>query len=259
MIELWKETPGFCEETPYLSYYKPASPAGKGAVIILPGGGYAVRTPYEGVGYAEFLAEAGIHAFVLEYRVAPHYYPLPLIDARRAVRYVRAHAEKYGIDKDKVAIMGSSAGGHLAAIISTFTDALPYENMDDIDKEDGLPDAQILCYPVICTPSSCSYAHEGSFQCLLGEHGVDEEQKVDPLQHIKKNTPSAFIWHTFDDDCVDVRNSLMYASALRQAGVDTELHIFPHGPHGMGAAPDNPHVHQWVSLLLKWLQLKEWI
>ena len=258
-MKLWDNTPGLCEKIPQIHYYAPSGSAGSGTVIIFPGGGYIARAEHEGAGYAKFLAASGIHAFVVDYRVAPHYYPLPQIDARRAVRFVRAHAEKYGIDKNKVAVMGSSAGGHLAASISTCAmDCPTFENIDAIDKEDSLPNAQILCYPVICPPSESSFNHGDSYQNLLGEHSDEEERAVNPIRHITANTPPAFIWHTFNDNGVDVRNSLEYATALRQAGVATEMHIFPYGYHGLGTAEGDSHVHQWVALVLNWLCMYGW-
>ncbi len=115
-MNLWKETPGICDEIPTLTAYLPDKKQSDIAVVIFPGGGYQFRAAYEGDSYAEFLAENGYTAFVCDYRVAPHRFPLPLLDARRAVRTVRYYSDKYGIDKNKVAVMGSSAGGHLAAL-----------------------------------------------------------------------------------------------------------------------------------------------
>ena len=103
-MNLWDNTPGLCEEVPTITYYKPDVKKSDAAVVIFPGGGYNHRAPHEGEGYAKFLAENGISAFVVAYRVAPHHFPLPLLDARRGVRFVRYYAEKYGIDKNKVAV-----------------------------------------------------------------------------------------------------------------------------------------------------------
>lgn len=257
-MKLWEQAPGLCEETPAIHYYKPTSSAGTGAVVILPGGGYCNRASHEGEGYATCLAAAGVHAFVVDYRVAPHRYPLPQLDARRAVRFVRAYAAEYGIDKQKVAVMGSSAGGHLAASIATCTEPISFEGLDSLDVESAVPDAQILCYPVICPPSY-PFCHTGSYENLLGGHDVEKEETVNPVSHVSAATPPAFIWHTFDDSSVDVRNSLTYATALREAGVSVEMHVFPHGYHGLGLAQSDTHVHQWVNLLLNWLRLNGWL
>ena len=259
---LWENTPGLCNETPAITYYEPDSRTTDAAVVIFPGGGYCNRAPHEGKGYAEFLAGNGIAAFVVDYRVSPHYFPLPLLDARRAVRYVRYNAEKFGINKDKIAVMGSSAGGHLAAFVSTYTQPIDFEGADDIDKEKFLPDAQILCYPVI-NLYNLNTTHIGSGDNLIGNkraesNDVISRRKYSPNLLVGENTPKAFIWHTFEDWAVDVRNSLEYASALREYGIDTELHIFPHGVHGLGLTNHSNdlenHVAQWSGLLLNWLK-----
>ena len=114
-INLWENTPGKCEEIPSITAYIPENKKSDGAIMILPGGAYVGRAPHEGEGYAKFFAEHGITAFVCDYRVMPHEFPLPLLDSRRAMRFVRYHSEKYGLNKEKIYIMGSSAGGHLAA------------------------------------------------------------------------------------------------------------------------------------------------
>ena len=124
-VRLWEDViPGFIEEAtvPMIHYYPADKKCGKGCVVIFPGGGYSGRAAHEGQGYAEFFAKNGIDSFVVDYRVKPTLFPYPLLDARRAVRYVRANAEKYGIDPEKIAVMGSSAGGHLAALVSTYKD-----------------------------------------------------------------------------------------------------------------------------------------
>lgn len=255
---LWDSTPGLCEETPQITYYKPTAPAGDGAVVIFPGGGYHHRAEHEGKGYAEFLAAAGVHAFVVDYRVAPHRYPLPQLDARRGVRFVRAHVAQYGIDPEKIAVMGSSAGGHLAAITATSTQPISFEGVDEVDSLSARPNAQILCYPVILPPTDPA-CHTGSYHNLLGGRDEKGEQVTNPVAHVTTDTPPAFIWHTAADPAVSVCNSYAYATALRQAGVPVEMHIFPYGHHGLGLAQGEPHVSQWSGLLLNWLRLMGWM
>ncbi len=254
-FNLWEKVPGLCEETPKITVYAPEWGKKKGAVVILAGGAYSGRAPHEGRGYAEQLANNGYCAFVVDYRVAPHRFPLPLLDARRGVCFARYHAEKYGFDKDKIAIMGSSAGGHLASLTSTYTDEIALDYKDEIDKEDFLPNAQILCYPVIDLHTPI--AHEGSGMNLLGEKYDSDYEKYIPRLLVSDKTPQAFIWHTFADNCVDVRNSLEYATALKVKNIPVEMHIFPDGAHGLGRAPENDkvscHVAQWNDLLLHWL------
>ena len=257
-MNLWEKTPGLCEEVPQITPYLPAKRQSDAAVVIFPGGGYAGRAGHEGEGYARFLNEAGIAAFVVDYRVAPHRFPLPLLDARRAVRFVRAKAVEYGVDPNKIAVMGSSAGGHLAALTATYTGTLPEEAADTIDKQDSRPNAQILCYPVICAPNGDGVAHMGSYQNLIGGGNTALEQKADPIQNVTAATPPTFIWHTSDDDCVNVINSYRYATALRGQGIPVEMHILPHGPHGMGLAPGNAYIARWAEWLLRWLSYIGW-
>ncbi len=254
--KLWEQVPGMCQQTPELDCYIPESKTSDIAVVIFPGGAYGLLSPHEGEGYANFLNKNGICAFVCRYRVAPHRYPLPLLDARRAVRYVRHYSEEFGICKDKVYVMGSSAGGHLAALTSTHYEPIPFETNTDIDGESALPNGQILCYPVIKLLGK-DVANLGSGKNLLGEMHVFMGEELSPDLIATPKTPKAFIWHTFDDQGVNVINSLDYARALRINGVDVEMHIYPHGRHGLGLAEDDPYVSDWSRHLLSWLAYNE--
>ncbi len=265
-MPLWEQTPGTCEFVPTITYYRPDTVLSRAAVVIFPGGGYVHLAEHEGRGYAEFLANHGISSFVVNYRRAPHWFPLPLLDARRGVRFVRYYAEKFGIDKTKIAVIGSSAGGHLAALVSTYTEPIDFENIDAIDREDALPNKQILCYPVINLYDK-NYAHIGSGDNLIGipyaeSNDAIRRMELTPTKLIRQNTPEAFIWHTFEDGGVDVKNSLEYATQLRNYGIATEMHIFPHGPHGLGLTNRQnameKHVAQWGDLLIHWLRYIGW-
>ncbi|MDD6736211.1 MAG: alpha/beta hydrolase [Clostridiales bacterium] len=254
--QLWDKTPGMCEEIPQLTAYIPENKRSDAAVVIMPGGGYAMRADHEGKGYAEFLADNGYTAFVCDYRVAPHRFPLPLLDSRRAVRTVRANAAEYGIDKNKVLIMGSSAGGHLAALTSTYYEKIEFEGIDEIDREDFIPNGQILCYPVI---KLLDKGHLGSGENLMGDRAEELGEKLSPNNIVTDKTPPAFIWSTFSDGCVPVENSIDYAEALHNAGIGAELHVYPDGNHGLGLANGgecraNDHVSSWSGALLKWLE-----
>jgi acetyl esterase/lipase len=253
-VNLWENAPGEYEKAPTLDVFIPEKKTSDIAIVVLPGGAYAMHADYEGAGYAEFLNANGITAFVCPYRVKPHHFPLPLLDARRAVRYVRYHSEEFGIDKNKIYIMGSSAGGHLAALTSTYHAPIDFEGMDEIDKEDCRPNAQILCYPVISLLDE-QIAHLGSGRNLLGQRHQELGDALSPNLIADDNTPKAFIWHTFDDGGVNVINSLEYAKRLKQVGVNAEVHIYPHGCHGLGIAYDTPYVHTWTQHLLAWLKL----
>ncbi|MBP3605816.1 MAG: alpha/beta hydrolase [Clostridia bacterium] len=231
--------------------YEPFKKASDVCVVVLPGGGYSHRAAHEGEGYAQLLNSYGYTAAVVDYRVAPNRFPIPLLDARRALRFMRAHAEEFGISKDKVLVMGSSAGGHLAALAATYTLPIEGEGADAIDGEDFLPSGQILCYPVISSDEAVS--HKGSYQNLLGA-AYEKREAYSPELLVSEKTPPAFLWHTAADAVVNVCNSYRYATALREKGVSCELHVFPEGPHGLGTAPASPYVSRWTMMLIDWLR-----
>jgi len=256
-VNLWENTPGMCEEIPVLDVYVPENKTSDTAVVILPGGAYTHRAVHEGKGYAEFLNEHGITAFVCQYRVLPHRFPLPLIDARRALRYVRYHSEEYGIHKKKVYLMGSSAGGHLTALVSTYHEPIPeMEDLDEIDRESGIPNGQILCYALIALIGK-DISNPVGGRNLLGEKHAEMGEELSPHLIAGEKTPKAFIWHTFDDKVVNVINAYEYAKRLRQVGVSTELHVYPDGRHGLGVAADVTHTRNWTDELLGWIALNE--
>ena len=255
-VQLWNHTPGMCEEVPVLDCFFPEKQTSSTAVVILPGGGYSHRAVHEGKGYAEFLNNHGIPAFVCQYRVSPHRFPLPLLDARRAVRYVRYHAESFGIDPEKIYIMGSSAGGHLAALTSTYFDPIELENTDEIDEVSCIPNGQILCYPVIKLLGK-GIAHLGSGKNLLGELQAETGEELSPDLIANERTPKAFIWHTFEDPGVNVINSLDYTKKLRTLRIPTELHVYPYGSHGLGLAEGRDRVEEWSGNLIRWLNMNE--
>ena len=256
-IQLWENVPGLCEEVPVLEYYPAETKTSDATVVICPGGGYAMRAGHEGKGYAEYFNALGMDAFVCEYRVAPHRFPLPLLDIRRSIRYVRAHAAEYGVNPEKIAVMGSSAGGHLAALVSTYTAPVEFEGADELDEVCPLPNASILCYPVVHLPDETNIAHVGSYKNLLGED--TDYAKYSPNLLVNDTTPTAFLWHTSDDAVVNVINSYLYAKALREHNIKHEMHIFPSGYHGLGVATNMPHVAQWTGLLKNWLIDLGWL
>lgn len=257
MSKLWsKEIPHFNKEIDFVPEITEYPAKSKGAVIVFAGGGYGFKAEHEGAGYGEWLQSIGITAFVVDYRVAPYKHPAQISDAMRAVRYVRHNAAKYGIDKNKIAVMGSSAGGHLAASVSVHYDKQMYEPTDKIDKESCRPDATILCYPVI---DMFEYRHDGSRQNLIGERALHADKELMSLyKHVTADTPPAFLWHTSSDQAVPVENSLLYTDALSKVQVPFEMHIYPIGPHGQGLAANLPHVAQWTKSLENWFALMDW-
>jgi acetyl esterase/lipase len=221
------------------------------AIIICPGGGYHHRAHHEGEPVAHWLNSIGISAFVLNYRVSPNRYPSSLADCQRAIRYVRYHANNWNLNKEKIGILGFSAGGHLAASASSLQSVTSYEPIDGMDFESCKPNLSILCYPVI---SFLQHFHQGSVHNLLGEEPSQELRSL--LSHemnVTENTPPTFLWHTADDASVPVQNSLMYAQSLSNLQIPFEMHIFPNGRHGLGLAKEDPIVGKWTDLCGDWL------
>jgi acetyl esterase/lipase len=222
-----------------------------GAVVVCPGGGYGGRAPHEADPIALRLNELGIAGFVCHYRVAPYRHPYPMLDAQRAVRWVRAHAAEYRVNPDRVGILGFSAGGHLASTVATHYDRGNPNATDPVDRQSCRPDAVILCYAVI---SFGRFGHLGSRENLIGPAPPEELRlSLSNETQVTPDTPPTFLWHTAADEGVPVQNSLLFAEALAGQGVAFELHVYPSGNHGLGLAPDDPHVASWSSLCGEWL------
>ncbi|GAA3163852.1 alpha/beta hydrolase [Nonomuraea roseoviolacea] len=217
------------------------------AVVVLPGGGYTRLAEHENEPVARWLNTLGIAAFALHYRVAPHRHPLPLLDAARAVRWVRAHATDHGVDPERVGVLGFSAGGHLAGLLATETGpALAEGPHDEVDAQEARPDLAVLCYPVVTLTGPA--AHAGSVAALLGpgqEAGDPAELSIE--RRVGPRTPPVFVWHTADDASVPVDNALLLTSALARHGVPVEAHVYPNGAHGLGLAVGDPVVGDWTS------------
>lgn len=258
-IPLWEcNTPGYKagEEIPTIEYFPAKNKLSRGCIIAFTGGAYQCRAPQEGTVYAEYFSKIGIDTFNVDYRVKPTRFPYPLLDARRAVRYVRANAENFGIDPEKIAVIGSSAGGHLAALLSTYKGEISCEGADEIDRFDYMPNAVALCYPVLDIEG-----HRLSFENLLDDR-VSEHESVTPFCIANENTPKTFIWHAQTDACVKVDGAFRYAARLNELGVSTELHIYPTGNHGVGLAKDgrlyDPYIENWSEHFISWLRLNDW-
>lgn len=264
VIRLWSgDAPGALgtadQDIPTLTAYPAARPYGS-AIVVCPGGGYGGLADHEGSGYALFLNRLGVTAFVLKYRLGSHgyHYPVELEDVQRALRLVRSQAKERKIDPKKIGVMGSSAGGHLASMALTHFDGGNRRATDPIDRMSCRPDFGILCYAVI---SMGPIGHAGSRDNLLGPNPsqalIDEtssEKQVTP------QTPPCFIWHTEDDPVVPVANSEAFADALQKAGVPYELHLYPHGNHGLGLGgpPDSNTLLPWTTEFVKWLVRNKW-
>ncbi|MEE2943499.1 MAG: alpha/beta hydrolase [Verrucomicrobiota bacterium] len=226
------------------------------AIVICPGGGYGGLASHEGSTYAQFLQQHGINAFVLKYRLgsAGYRHPIMLGDAARAIRTVRTNAKKWNIDPEKIGIMGSSAGGHLASTMITHFDKGNPNASDPVDRASSRPNVGILCYPVI---TMGEFTHQGSKRNLLGKNPSKElTDLLSSEKQVRKDTPPTFVWHTAEDRPVPVENSMLFASALRKAAVPFALHIYQKGRHGIGLADKPPfkNVHPWANDLVFWLK-----
>lgn len=233
------------------------------AVIICPGGGYHHVSDREAEAVAIQMNARGFHAFVLYYSVAPAAeFPRPQLEAAKAVMTVREHAKEWHVNPDKVILLGFSAGGHLAASEAAFCGReFIYEPLH-ASPAMLRPSGLVLCYPVI---TSGPLAHRGSFHALLGEREEELSDFVSLENQVNSETPPAFIWHTYEDGSVPVENSMLYASAMRKAGVPFELHIYPRGQHGLSLANAEtksvkggdtviPEVQNWVDMAGSWIR-----
>tara|TARA_Y100000739_G_scaffold88362_1_gene75456 strand:- start:137 stop:1066 length:930 start_codon:yes stop_codon:yes gene_type:complete len=232
----------------------------KTAVLVIPGGGYyGLWFDHEGVKVANWLNEQGISAFVLKHRV-PHWESedcrskVALSDAQRSIRIIRANSKKWGINPDKIGVLGFSAGGHLASTLSTHHDNGLNESELEIDKISSRPDFSILIYPVI-TMQDTPYTNMGTRINLLGEMPLEDSLNYfsNELQ-VKEDTPPAILIHTDEDKVVPPENSINYYLALRKFNIPAALHIWEGGLHGLGLADNYKGAFKnWPETVKNWL------
>ena len=239
---------GYPEQIPAMKEFR--IPESRSAMLVCPGGGYTMKAAIEGDPVAEMVNEIGVSAYVLDYRVLPCSRYAPVADAMRAMRVLRS------MGYERVGIMGFSAGGHMAAIVATSDADGKADAEDPIERLSARPDAFALCYAPV---DLIHYDQKGSRRNLLGELSDDPEtlKEFSPYLHVSPGTPPAFIWHTMDDGVVSVGNAYTMTHALTECGVKTELHIFPHGRHGVGVSAKNPVAHQWCGLFQTWLKANQ--
>lgn len=248
-------------DTPTLTVFPPQHGWGNGtAVIIAPGGAYlGLAANLEGRQVADWFATRGITAFVLKYRLGAKYlYPVPLLDAERAVRWVRYHARDYSIAPNRIGMVGFSAGGHLAAMTGTNSDAGNPTAPDPIDRVSSRPDFLVLGYAWI---DAMLPPKPGKIPCYqelmhLPKAQWPEYAKYYPTKLVTRQTPPSFLYATTDDGTVDVSASVNFYVALVNAGVPAEMHLFAHGGHGSGLGGANPSLDAWPRLLENWLRAR---
>jgi len=246
-------------DVPTLSVFRPEHHHGNGtAVIIAPGGAYiGLSGNLEGRQLADWFAARGVTAFVLKYRLAPRYrHPIQLQDAQRAIRFVRSHASTYGIARNRIGMIGFSAGGHLAAMAATHFDNGNPDAADPTERQGSRPDFIIVGYPTISFENLppqirndlAPFLGPNPSKALLDELSAD--------RHVTAQTPPAFIYATTDDELVPVEQSIIFYQALHAAGVPVEMHLFAHGAHGSGLGAGDAALDLWSVALENWLRAK---
>lgn len=243
---------------PNLTAFVPDKPNGT-AVIITAGGGYArIMLDKEGAEMARWLNTYGVTAFVMQYRLPSEGHmngrDAPFADAQRAIRIVRDHATDWGLSKNKIGFLGSSAGGHIGAMLGTKFDQRIYEPIDAIDKLSARPDFMVLLYPVISMEEKIT--HPGSRKNLLGENPSPELiRNYSADQQVQPQSPPTLLVAAEDDEKVPVENSIRYHEALKKSGVPTALYTFKEGKHGFAIRDTRQlPVSNWPNLAAEWLR-----
>ncbi len=235
------------------------------AMLVIPGGGYGMCSDREAEPIANQYLALGFNCFVLRYSVGENAskrmpsFSQPLLEASLTMSIIRKNAEEWNVDLEKIAVIGFSAGGHLAGSLATmWNDKAIFDELK-IPAGSNKPNAAVLCYPVI---TFASLTHGGTKDNLLGKYNKDSSliKKYSLESNVTSDTPPTFIMHTAEDGAVPVRNSLMFASALSEKNIPFELHIFPFGGHGMSTGTsevcvtENEYAARWVEFSAKWLK-----
>jgi acetyl esterase/lipase len=228
-------------------------------LLICPGGGYSMCSEREAEVIGLHFLPAGYNVFVLNYSVAPNRFPTQLQEVAAAMELIYANAEEWNCDVSRIAIMGFSAGGHLAGHYSNSFDC---EEVRSVFPQSKAVNASILCYPVITT--NPKYFHEGSFLNVTGHDSLlpEDQERFSLERLVTERTPPTFLWHTFEDPVVPVMNSLLYASALADNKVPFAVRIYPFGQHGLATvdAQSNPELPAQVQWAAQWLdEVKTWL
>ncbi len=225
------------------------------AMVVVPGGGYEKVSAREKDPVALYYFEKGFNTFILDYSVNEDAKDLnPLLELSDALVQIRNKASVFYVNPTEIAVIGFSAGAHLAASLSTLYNNEKIKELTKIDNGYNSPDASILCYPVISMKEN---AHEGSKSKVTN----NKEELINLLSlenHVTKDVPPTFIWHTQDDESVNINNSLLYVNALVKENVECEFHMFPNGEHGLSMCTTDcykldEHCAQWKALSVNWL------
>lgn len=252
-IPLWDgEVPGFEEAVgqrrPSVTFFPAPGGGRRGCVIVMAGGSYTSKAVHEGKVVAQKINETGIHAAVLDYRVVPYSRDVILLDAKRAVRYLRYHAEEMGILPDKIGVLGFSAGGNLAFITCAYADDGDPDASDPVERVSSRPDALLLGYAAVMFQEE--YEEDDEFN-LVAYFDVVLEKEM--------QFPPTFLWQSMRDGLINYNTALTLCDTLAKRNVPVEMHLFPYGDHGQGlAAPENgdgyhPLTVRWSRLMNEWL------
>lgn len=247
-------------QIPTLTYLPaPANKTNGTLAILCPGGGYTrLAISNEGNGHAQWLNAAGVSVFILKYRLKEYGHPAPLRDVLRAVRLVRSRAAEFGGDPRRLGVVGSSAGGHLAACAGTLYDHPEGKTGAALDAVSARPDFLVLQYPVIFMAGPA--VHQGSRTALLGQNPAPTLVALLSLdRQVTKDTPPTFLVATAEDTSVPLENAVAFHTALRTAGVPAELHLYEKGPHGFGFRPDLGPTSAWPQRAADWLRSHGWL
>ena len=233
------------------------------SVIICPGGGYEYCSVREAEPIALRFAAYGISAFVLRYSCVGKMFPTALLEAAAAIAYVRENSEELGVDPQKIMICGFSAGGHLAASLAVHWKKPFISEILGRNAEIFRPNGAVLCYPVI---TSGEKRHDGSIVNIVGaDYPVELMETVSLEKHVSEDTPPVFLWHTADDGCVPIENTLLFALALAEHKIPFACHIFESGVHGLALCDDttagyeghlNPDCAQWFGMAVDWIKAR---
>jgi len=249
----------YAVDNPSMTPFWPDTALANGAaVVIFPGGGYVrLAIDHEGYDIAKWFNARGVAAFVVKYRMQEYGFPAPLLDGLRAVRLVRANAKSWNLDTDKIGVIGFSAGGHVAAGVSTRFD-YPVDKKDPFGEISARPDFSILGYPVIAMEGGD--AHAGSRKALLGENPDPVVMHDNSLQfQVKASVPPTFMFHGVGDKAVPIGNSLAYFNEVQKYSKQSELHVYQTNNHGVGMVQGQGTVSSWPQALELWLRQNGWV
>jgi len=257
--ETFKDQRLYFVDNPSMKAFWPDPAVAKGtAVVIFPGGGY-VRLAIDKEGYelAHWMSLRGVTAFVVKYRMQEYGFPAPLLDAQRAVRLVRKNAAEWGLDPNKIGVIGFSAGGHVAASVTTRPDFIA-DKADPLAAISARPDFAVLGYPVITLEGE--NAHAGSRKALLGENPDPVLVHENSLQYqVKADVPPVFMFHGVADQAVPVANSVMFFNEVLKYNKQSELHLYQSNIHGVGMVQGQGTISSWPQALELWMKQNGWM